>query len=78
MLRHATRALNVNNIHVVADESKKCQKMMEKFGWEKGKGLGRKEDGIKENIRANGNAGKKGFCAFECSFEFDCNALIDA
>lgn len=58
--RQLKNNLNPRGMTWVNDESKKCQKMMEKFGWEKGKGLGRKEDGIKENIRANGNLGKKG------------------
>lgn len=61
--RQLKNSLNPRGMTWVNDESKKCQKMMEKFGWTKGKGLGRKEDGIKENIRANGNLGKKRFRA---------------
>lgn len=33
------------------DESKFGKKLMEKMGWEQGKGLGAKEDGIKEHIK---------------------------
>jgi Pin2-interacting protein X1 len=34
---------------------------MEKMGWEKGKGLGAKESGIKENIKVQFKDDQKGF-----------------
>lgn len=36
-----------------SDANKFGQKMLEKMGWSKGKGLGAKEDGITEHIRAS-------------------------
>lgn len=34
----------------IADETKFGQKLMEKMGWSKGKGLGAKEDGKTEHV----------------------------
>ena len=36
-----------------ADDSKFGQKLMEKMGWQKGKGLGAQEDGRLEHIAVN-------------------------
>jgi len=41
-----------NNTHVFfSDDSKFGQRMLEKFGWSKGSGLGKNKQGISENIR---------------------------
>ncbi|GAB1598413.1 hypothetical protein Ahia01_000118400 [Argonauta hians] len=42
------------------DEDKFGQKMLEKFGWEKGKGLGLKEDGCKEHVKVSKKSDTKG------------------
>jgi len=45
------------------DENKFGQKLMEKFGWEKGKGLGAQEDGETENIKVKVKNDKQGIGA---------------
>jgi len=50
----------------LTDDTKIGQKLMEKMGWSKGKGLGAKEDGKREHIRVsmkNDNKGKLNNCA---------------
>ncbi|XP_036360928.1 PIN2/TERF1-interacting telomerase inhibitor 1-like [Octopus sinensis] len=42
------------------DESKFGQKMLEKFGWKKGKGLGLREDGCKEHVKVTKKSDSKG------------------
>ena len=45
----------MNDLHqkylCVADDNKFGQKLMEKFGWAKGKGLGAKEDGKIDHVK---------------------------
>jgi Pin2-interacting protein X1 len=36
---------------MIADSNKFGQKMLEKMGWSRGKGLGAKEDGIREHVK---------------------------
>lgn len=43
------------------DEDKFGQKLMEKFGWQKGKGLGANEDGRVEHVKASAKNDTKGF-----------------
>jgi len=45
------------------DDNKFGQKLMEKFGWEKGKGLGAQEDGETENIKVKVKNDKHGIGA---------------
>lgn len=47
-------------VFVTADSNKFGQKMLEKMGWSKGKGLGAKEDGITEHIRVSYKHDSKG------------------
>lgn len=44
----------------VSDDTKIGQRMMEKMGWEKGKGLGAKENGITEHIKASYKSDSRG------------------
>ncbi|GFO50677.1 pin2/terf1-interacting telomerase inhibitor 1-like [Plakobranchus ocellatus] len=45
--------LDPQNTHWSRDDSKFGQRLMEKMGWEKGKGLGANENGITEHIKAS-------------------------
>ena len=38
---------------LISDDSKFGQKMLEKFGWSKGKGLGAKEDGSVNHVKVS-------------------------
>ncbi len=42
------------------DESKFGQKMLEKFGWQKGHGLGANEDGMTETIKVQTRMDNRG------------------
>ena len=42
------------------DDCRFGTKLMEKMGWEKGKGLGAKENGITENIKVKFKSDSKG------------------
>ena len=42
------------------DENKLGQKLLEKYGWKKGKGLGAKEDGKQEHISVSKKNDTKG------------------
>ena len=42
------------------DESKVGQKMLEKFGWKAGEGLGKESQGMKDPIGVNANYDNKG------------------
>lgn len=45
---------------IITDENKFGQKLMEKFGWSKGKGLGREEQGMTDCIKVLTKDNKKG------------------
>ena len=47
-------------LEIFADDSKFGQKLLEKFGWSEGKGLGAKEDGISNHIKVDYKFGNKG------------------
>ncbi len=49
-----------NTFLIYKDESKFGKKLMEKMGWEKGKGLGAKENGITENIKVKFKSDNQG------------------
>ena len=42
------------------DENKVGQKMLEKFGWKSGDGLGKESQGMKDPIKVNANHNNKG------------------
>lgn len=44
----------------IIDSNKFGQKMLEKMGWSKGKGLGAKENGITEHVRVSYKNDSKG------------------
>lgn len=44
------------------DSNKFGQKLLEKMGWTKGKGLGANEDGMTEHIRVSHKNDSKGLC----------------
>ncbi|KAF9948478.1 PIN2/TERF1-interacting telomerase inhibitor 1 [Mortierella alpina] len=52
-VRHAKQRLapDPRNLHWANDTNKFGFKMMEKMGWEQGKGLGAKEDGVQEHVK---------------------------
>lgn len=47
-------------IFYITDTTKFGQKLMKKFGWSEGKGLGVKEDGISDHIKVDYKFGNKG------------------
>ncbi|KAF9199468.1 PIN2/TERF1-interacting telomerase inhibitor 1 [Haplosporangium sp. Z 27] len=52
-VRHAKQRLapDPRNLHWANDTNKFGFKMMEKMGWEQGKGLGAREDGVQEHVK---------------------------
>lgn len=52
-------------MNVFLDPNKLGQKLLESMGWEKGKGLGKDENGIKEHIRVDFKLDNKGL-GFKC------------
>ena len=47
---------------MLSDEEKFGQKLMEKMGWKKGKGLGANEDGMLEHVRVSLKMDTRGEC----------------
>ena len=47
-------------LYPFSDDSKIGQKMMEKMGWSKGRGLGREEQGMKEHLSVKFKDDNKG------------------
>lgn len=56
---------NPNGVDWSKDETKYGQKMLEKMGWKKGKGLGANEDGITNHLKVSQKNDKKGFGCVE-------------
>ena len=52
------------NLLFLTDEDKFGQKLMEKMGWSKGKGLGAKEDGKVQHIAASMKFDNRGECPY--------------
>jgi len=55
----------LDNCSFVSDENKFGQKLMEKMGWTKGKGLGANEDGMTEHVKVSLKSDKKGKLKFK-------------
>ncbi|ESP04694.1 hypothetical protein LOTGIDRAFT_68637, partial [Lottia gigantea] len=53
-------SINPRGTHWSNDDSKFGQKLMEKYGWSKGKGLGANEDGRVENVGIKMKSDNKG------------------
>ncbi|CAL1547111.1 unnamed protein product [Lymnaea stagnalis] len=58
--RKAKFGLDPRNTNWSNDDNKIGQRLMEKMGWEKGKGLGANEDGMKEHIKASYKSDSRG------------------
>ncbi|CAF0917212.1 unnamed protein product [Brachionus calyciflorus] len=58
--RKVKYSIDPNALHWANNENKFGQKLMEKMGWEKGKGLGAQENGMTENIKVKFKSDTKG------------------
>lgn len=58
--RKVKYSIDPNALHWANNEDKFGKRLMEKMGWEKGKGLGAKEDGMTENIKVRVKSDTKG------------------
>lgn len=56
---HKKYLFNVG-FHSVSDENKFGQKMLERMGWKKGRGLGLNEDGQTEHVKVTHKNDQKG------------------
>lgn len=53
---------------LVSDTTKFGYRMLQRMGWEEGKGLGAREEGRKEHVKIQGNRDNVGVCASMCAF----------